>query len=567
LRYYHVDYEGAKNPTRTDFIKIKKGKEFIDLSAQTINFDSDDPKKGYKSVAFPVAHNGVVYGNTDVNLAACFFGRTLALRVKDGNDVMMEEGYDNWLRDNQKTFISTHIGRFLQYAREYSFREGLHMDANWENLVISLLPHIKKKLRMQAAKSLLETGKWLEDSWQIFMTRIKIKLHETAKYGKPPRGIGDLGVSQSLRGAEIMESVKAFMANTPFKFESSKCIFIKSVSHDSLKSVFDAMVPRCEKYRVDSYVFSDDSLVNVCFRDEDGKYIHRVYCIDISKCDMSHTRSLFELFRDMFESHGLIQILMDQCIGDVCMFGVDRAKKIILELLDYTLLSGSTLTTAINTLANYLIFVCICVYQPKTNIDLMKAVENCGYIVTTGEDVSEHVSQHEFLKHSPVLTVDGVHEPMIHLGPYFRRFGMSTVGDFPGPESMSIKDRAYAHEYAIINGMFGDGINFGVSNPFLDCLRRKFNIGGISVKHKKRLDAIVSEFTQYKVDTERWLIRVTDEELFRRYFVSSELNGDAITMLDVRDLYHEVENLKYGKNIVSVVLDEVLRKDYGLGRV
>lgn len=535
------------------------------MSNQTICFGNEsDLKKGYKSVSFPIAHNGVVYGNTSVNLASAFFGRTLVERCADGADNVMFAGYDSWLRDNQKSFISQYRHHFLEYAREFSFREGICIDANWENMIYSLFPHIKRSLRKKAARDVFITGKWLDKEWNIFMKRFKLKLYETAKFGKRPRGIGDLGVAESLRGAEITEAIKSFMSNTVFTYGTSSCTFVKTVSHDNLKMVFDAMVPHADKYRVDSYVFSDDSLVSISYLGG-GKYHHKVYAIDISKCDVSHIRELFELFRDMFESHGLIQILMDQCIGDICLFGLDRARKIIVELLDYTLLSGSTLTTALNTLANYMIFLCICIYKPTDGHAIMKAVEQCGYVVTTGEDLAGEPSQFEFLKHWPVLTTSGEYEPTLALGPFFRRFGTSTDSEFPGSSKMSIRDRAFAHESAVINGMFGDGITCGVSNPFIDMMRRVFRVD-VDVKHAKELQKVSEHHAEYKVMSDFKLIKVSDEELFKRYFVSSSLNGDSVTMDDVSDLYREIENVTYGRNVESRMLFEILRKDYGLGR-
>lgn len=565
-RYGVSRYGGEKVVLRSNLVKVIKGKEFIDLSKQVIDFGDDYVDRGYRSCAFAVNHNGVVYGNTSDNLGAAVFGRCFASRTKNGEDVNMFSGYDSWLRDNQKLFIETYRSLFIDYAADFDFREGQHVDVYWENMAIALFPHVKRKLRLMAVRDLFLSGKWREDVWQIFMTRIKMKLHEFAKNGKMPRCIGDLGVSASLVGAEITDWIKKYMEEKPFCHGVNRCHFVKSVSHSKLCEVFgDMSINVHDDYSVVAYVFSDDSIFNICFREE-GIFKQLVLCVDISKCDMSHTRSLFHLLRDMFETNGLLQRLIDQCIGEVCMFGVDRSKKIVLKLLDYILLSGSTLTTAINTLANFIIFLCVCLEQPKSGSQLMLAVEKCGYVVTAGNNVAECPSQQQFLKHSPVRLRDGSTTPMLNLGPYFRRFGMTKSGDFEGPKEMSFHDRACALESAVLNGMFGDGVTYGIKNPFLDFMRSRFNVQ-LTGKHEKMLSSKVKDMLQYMVKpNESQLFDITDEALFERYIVGSEINGNPVTMLDVDQLYIDVRKLRYGTNLDNPIVHEILRLDYGLGR-
>jgi len=361
-----------------------------------------------------------------------------------------------------------------------------------------------------------------------------------------------------------MESIKLFMSEHPYWFGSSRCTFVKSVSHAALTEVFNDMVPTFGDYDVIAYLFSDDSIFSISYKDGTRHY-HRVFCVDISKCDMSHTRHLFYLLRDMFEGdHGLMQILIDQCIGKVNLFGRNMSRKIILELLDYVLLSGSTLTTAINNLANYLIFIAICVRQPKDGSALMQAVEECGYVVTTGPDVSEEPTQWQFLKHSPVMMTNGEYAPMINLGPFFRGFGICKSGDFIGPKTMSVFDRALYQQGQILMGMFGDGITCGVKNPFLDHMRQRFLIG-MPAKFAKRIKQSVLGDLAYKCEVSPAVMVVSDEMLFERYFVNARLEGDPLCHGDIGDLYREITNLTYGRNLRNRVVARILLLDYGLG--
>lgn len=125
-------------------------------------------------------------------------------------------------------------------------------------------------------------------------------------------------------------------------------------------------------------------------------------------------------------------------------FSDDMRKKITFLLLDHILLSGSVLTTAINTLANFLIFLSICINKPKTDEECLRAVEKSGYVVTMGANLYGKPGLWQFLKYSPVWTAVHGCVPVLNMGPWIRRVG-NIIGDYPGRSDMTVMDRADSH--------------------------------------------------------------------------------------------------------------------------
>jgi len=179
-----VDYKPKVVETRGNLFRVVSGEQWIDVDNQLIDFQEYYEDRSYKGLAFPVPHQGVTYRNSDVNLSSALFGRCLGRRTKNGADEVMDDDYDNRLRDNQESFINQHRADLLKYAEQFTFNNGCYYDAAWENLMNAWEAHIKRDLRIEAAREAFMSGKWLEKKWGRYMTRIKLKLVEFAKKRK-----------------------------------------------------------------------------------------------------------------------------------------------------------------------------------------------------------------------------------------------------------------------------------------------------------------------------------------------------------------------------------------------
>lgn len=536
---------------------IVKGHEYYDQLNCKLKFGESSVPKSYHSNAFSFSSNAVTYGNTNVNMCAGLHGRLFGVRVKNGNDVEQAPGYDQVLRDNQIKFITDFRFIFLCYSKDFDFYNGLCFDERALNLIFAEMPHPKRKLRIQAVMDLINSGRFLEDDWGDKRTRVKLKLYEFAKNNKMPRVIGDLGVGRSIKAPVVMESIKQYMSTTEFRMGNSSCIFVKSVSVDKLHETFSrnyyaGETEWCTRFSV----HSDDSSVYISYY-ETGVLHEMVYNMDISKCDMSHTPELFFLMRDMFQGNTgkMMDNLISQCLCDFDVYSDDMSRKVTFRLLEHKLLSGSVLTTALNTLANYCIFLSFCVHKPRNQLECMRAAEMCGYVVTMGDNLCKEPHLWQFLKYSPVIDINYGIVPVLNLGPLFRRMGNS-IGDFIGPTTMSVFERANSHVAAMINSMYGDGVGFGIKCPFLDHLRRQFNNTMIG-RHERLLDERIKNIRYHDIDYNRVYI-ITDEQFFCRYFT------DCIGIGDLCDLYDVISNRTYGVNMYSRLADRILELDYGL---
>jgi len=538
-------YAYTKTHVRKSFV-IVTGHEYISMESLTIDFHEAEVDNTYRAVCCPVAHNAVVYGRLTVNLSAAIFKRLFLCRTEDGFSRTRGVEFDNELFENQEQFIFSHKEVVLSWLRGFIdyFLDVGQFDKIEDNFSYCYQPHPKKNLRIQSMHELYETGRFNDRHWQKYRPSIKLKTLEFAKNLGIPRCIGDLGVAASIIGALFMSCVKEYIESKPFYYKNGVFKFVKKTSRSNLSEVFDTIY-EANGSCVHCFAHSDDSIYVIC---QNG--IKRVYNVDISKCDASHGEELFKLMEVLFMTPcGTMRILLEQLRGCVDIHSVNKKKKVTLRLLQTMLLSGSVITTTINTLANALIFMAIVDCGSYLSDDMIRAAERCGYIITTGDDVAGHYGLWQFLKHSPILLNGSMH-PMINLGPYFRSFGTTKSGDFIGPSYVSVFDRFRRYQYQITIGMFGDGCTFGINAPFLTVLRDVLNVGSLPHKWEEMVARNVDPIIQYDD-----LISVTDVELFSRYSATEE---------EIAELTLEILQLTPGVSLSSPILGRILSMDYSL---
>lgn len=472
-------------------------------------------------------HDGIILGNSDHNMQYAF-RRLSGARFHD------QPGRHDAMKNQQRLFIKnsgdyldTLCGMYTPYFTEYGQMEA-------EAQLHHADPHPKCKLRAQAWDELITTGRLSDRLWLKHVT-YKLKKDEIAKPGKPMRMIGDLGVAASLQGFRLTHYLKQAQAGSPLHYKGGSMHFIKSPSPFVLKEVFTKLLNPPGRYYM--VIFSDDACIGI--RGEDGV---DVYNIDISKCDASHTEALFEaliritppIARDDMER------VAGQCELPIHLHSTqDKSRKCVLLPKHALLYSGSTLTTAINNLANYLIGKAIadCVYKgPSSLIDAASLV---GYVITL--EKCEVIEDIQFLKHSPVFDTTGALQPMMNLGVLLRLSGVCR-GDLPGRGDLETRGRQF--QGALLAGAY-PYCDFEILN------RMKANTLLSSSMDTRKIE----QTFEYKVVKEKYPhFTAEPASLYRRY---------RLTPLDIASIEDGCSG-GYGSHFCGHSVDLILGKDYGL---
>jgi hypothetical protein len=507
----------------------------------------------YRTVFGPcVSNSGVTYCACD----SCFQLGSMRLLGAVENDLSLQA----LLRANQNQFILSHsvaierlrsdIAPFLAgWKGVYEEAKEHHSD-----------PHQKLALRLQAWADVTTSGEVYDDLW--FNCRetgkkvliYKMKKGEIAKNGKKPRGIGDLGVAASLQGFVYTGLIKEAFSKLDYVHNGVRYEFLPSPNRAALKAVFQKLMHPPERgYFV---CFSDDA----CFSLRIGDVVY-MSNLDIKSCDRSHSTKLFELFRDIGDVE-IGQVLIDQCRSN---FRIHRYKNgkldsrcyVELKPLKNVLFSGSTITTAINNLANFLNFVALAEanFSEVTDVASFASVieRECrlaGYLMEVVPCVRyEHL---QLLKHSPHLTTSGEYEPLINLGVFFRTFGRC-VGDLPGKGDLDSRARFF--NACLLQGMYPY-----LRNPFIDSLKKRFGSykQNLSERTEKLIVGSVSNTLAYKVDGSvlvKEFIEISNHDLCQRYDTLPSLEADLTEFAHVAAI---------GVHYSTPAFDGVLEKDYGM---
>jgi len=408
------------------------------------------PDGFYKSRHGPCFEtNAVIYSKSDINMK---YGmrRMLGSRFPD------IPGRHHQMMDAQGDFINANRS-FMEYIKSiYSPAFTEYLGAEEEMYRHYNDPHEKRQLRIQSHDEMIEDNTccqcgniWLRDVlW-------KIKPQEWAKFGKKPRCICDLGVSASLRGFILTNLLKYAQNDNPVHHLGGTFAFCKSPDPFELKRHFDLLRDPPGKFYF--LYFSDDSCLSI--RDEKGDV--QWFNLDISSCDSSHSATLFRALCELMPTDSTqedMKVLVKQCQSVLrVVSNGDKELKILLKPKKPVLMSGSTLTTAINNLANLLIGLSIVksyVSAPVgvTNDTMVAAAARAGYVLT-GCEALETFHDVQFLKHSPIEDAKGEWHPMLNLGVLYRASGTCN-GDLPGLKSVSLSERARRFQRGLLKGAY-----------------------------------------------------------------------------------------------------------------
>lgn len=486
-----------------------------------------------------VAHSGVIFSKDDRSFGLAF-RRLDCVRKPD------VPGYEQWLTGMQERFfleiMPAHLQRLASlYAPHFSGYMGMEREARAHYAD----PHPKRALRIRAFEQALRSGHLLYKHWvpdHKALVEVKMKPEEFAKPGKKARCIGDLGVMLSLQGFRLTEMLKQAQSGEVYAFAGGIAQFVKDPSPDTLRQVFrDLIDPPGKFYYV---YFSDDACFSV--RTPTGV---KVYNLDISCCDGSHGPKVFEALKAVVpvDCQADMQILLDQCKLPVLLRschhntkrkGSTRGVRIRIKLRTnrYTLFSGSTITTAINNIANLSIAVALSTYGATSPSEIEMAANLAGYIVTV--DTCSKPEDIQFLKHSPALDVDGCYQPLLNLGVLLRASG-TIKRDLPGKGDW--KRRAARAQASLIACTYP-----GVEAPFLHTARKAY-----PTACENATAAYLREFAE---KTRASYGRFSDESFTARYaFSGAECQ-------ELHRFFSSPPGTMYGSEAFS----RVLEKDYAL---
>lgn len=359
----------------------------------------------------------------------------------------------------------------------------------------------------------------------------KMKRDEWAKPGKRPRMIADLGVSASLVGFRLLEMLKLAQSENDLNINGYTVHFCKSPQTSELSNVFKNLHnPPGKGYFV---YFSDDA----CFARRVNGVVER-YNLDISSCDSSHTEGIFNLLYQCIPPrfHSQLKILIDQCTSPLSLSScvVGSKEKLLFYPTTPRLYSGSTITTAINNLANIVIAFQLATSEPSS-VDMAKCIAETGYIVT-GTEPLQSFHHLQFLKNSPVYDLQGRIRPMINLGVFLRASGVCK-GDLPGRGC--VVSRARAFQKSLIRSTFAH-----VDSPLLDVLKNTFSSAADIVYDHSIDSKHVTDLT----------FTTTDDILRERY---------SLNQIEIDELY------KFARSPNFTILrgdsfNKILTMDYGL---
>lgn len=501
----------------------------------------EKPDGFYKTRFGPAfEHNGVIYSKCDQN-------QRYGMRRLTNKREPLKTGLHELLFAQQDEFVRSRKD-FLSYLHDkYAPAFDDYMGAEEEMYKHYNDPHPKRELRVKAHDEMIEEATcsncdstWLKDIlW-------KVKPQEWAKFGKKPRCICDLGVSASLRGFVLTNILKMAQADIPIEALGGTFAFCKSPDPFELKRHFDLLYNPPKRFYF--LYFSDDSCLSIRTESGDVQWFN----LDISSCDASHGKAIFDALTNLvpegnprFDMRKLVQ----QCKAPLrVQSNCDKDLKITLKPKQPVLMSGSTLTTAINNLVNLLIahsIVSDFVAAPVgvTNTSMVEAAARAGYILT-GTVALEHFEDVQFLKNSPVLDTSGQWQPMLNLGVLYRASGTCN-GDLPptcGNKNVPFEQRAAVFQRSLLHGSY----------PFcsFEILKRmKSAVGEGSIVKTKEFEFKVHE------DADKYPPFIVDEEsIIRRYRLEEHEYQELL----------DFANYSIGWFYSSTGASKVLEKDYGL---
>lgn len=507
---------------------------------QTGDFDVEPHRKirgrsssSYRTVFGPAfAHSGVVYATNRRNLGTAlyrlFHDKSGVQALNARQEVVCESRtVVDWA-----ALVSWGVGALV----------GQNRDPGAELKRAAFQPHPKRVLREQAYQDIFDLGAHSSDVdpymfGRNHMVKLKLKPLEWGKPKKYGRIVCDLGTPASLRAGLLFETIKKVMASTPLEGEGFSVFVVADPNVERLTLLFRELRERCV-----ALVFSDDMALSVPFLKEDGSVGFLYYEIDISGCDASQGPAVWKLASRCVpsESNNLFEAVVNQALTP-CVVGHGEEKMKFQPLVPREY-SGILATTVLNNCASVTIAFQLLQDFPllgraESEAELNARLVNCGWSCTLVR--ADRFERLTFLKHSPIMGVDGQYYATLNLGVVLRALGQKSY-DLPGRGCL--KQRANAFNAGLISGMKHSG-----NHSLMKLLRNKFPLTVPPVYNS----GIIERVTLGEVV----LPDLLDESIVRRY---------DIEVADFHHLLGLLEVAGFGDVISCHASQRILEVDYGL---
>jgi len=187
----------------------------------------------------------------------------------------------------------------------------------------------------------------------------------------------------------------------------------------------------------------------------------------------------------------------------------DYAEAVKLIPTGMFLFSGSTLTTAVNNMANTLIFIAIMTHLNRgmTKAEACEAIRvaarSVGYIVKV--DVCDEIQQLQFLKHSPAINDDGNIEAYLNIGVWLRNFGRCK-GDLPSRKGENFDSRVNKFNSEVVRSRIHAG-NHAIHDAFLTKVIARDEVTAKFVAKAKSMTEDIEGEQLGRVSTEQLALR------------------------------------------------------------
>jgi hypothetical protein len=450
-------------------------------------------------------------------------------------------GYDWWLGERQMFWVRNHKPYRLYLASLYCTHFDEYTTVEQELYDHFDDPHDKKALRIQAVRELRGDGlicapdaDWIPRHRAVW----KVKVAEKAKPNKYARGIVDVGVAGSLEGFRLMEYMKQAQFLRPVEWNGGIMKFIKTPNPQLLTEAFQLLL-ECPLRYVLIY-FSDDS--SWAFRNDDNPSEVLRCNADIKSCDASQRKAIFWWYKRLFpyRLRREVRSVLKQCkLPLIVRNPSNSTQKVVLRPNGYQLYSGVGCTTSLNGAAMTNIGACVSERRITSTLDIARAAEDCGYMLTGPEVPLVYHEQYQFLKHSPMLAHDGKYYAVLNFGVLLRASGMA-FGDLPGRGDLSL--RALSFQRGLLRGAY-PRIKFRL----LDAMWEAVGRGPYSQR--------AFDFFRDKRDGDDFDVRIVDESFIRRY---------DLTYPEFDYLYDLLRNFGVGYSLNCTAIHKILMLDYEL---
>ncbi len=332
---------------------------------------------------------------------------------------------------------------------------------------------------------------------------------ETAKYGKLSRLFISLGCKRTLFAPRIPEYVKGLMnQNVVLEdivgFRTNVRFFKTPTQTDMNHWSFDCFASGSNREAFINY-HSDDSHMSIPLT-LSGVQGQLHLCLDIAKCDLSHSPGLFVVAASFCASLGfdpnVVMELFQQLQSDIQISHPDpKVDEYIMFQIEYImLLTGSTLTTFINNIGSLFILFSVlaglksknCNYLTLNELesDVLSFAGYAGYEITLDacvfipntmvepKEIESRLCQVTFLKYFPAIALCGTPVAIKDYSTLLRGLGVS---DEPVECLTRLQEIV-------------EGWKFSVKDPLLECVFEEVGLPPPSNQYTCDGDAVSSRY-------------------------------------------------------------------------